>query len=185
MSFQLDSITFQRLLSKALAAAHDGEAYTLAMLLTVDVVRYFQNDPQGQIFRSSIQNHQKHTFDLALKLAPPTNPSAAGHAMSSAIRHGFVYAAGPLLPFLNPEDRERMVVESLITQQQNFFDLLFSPQINDNSVADTFSFIQHKHTHDLRDLYRQWKEHWYAQEQRSTIVSQITHNGDTPRARKL
>lgn len=105
--------------------------------------------------------------------------------MSSAIRHGFVYAAGPLLPFLNPEDRERMVVESLITQQQNFFDLLFSPQINDNSVADTFSFIQHKHTHDLRDLYRQWKDHWYAQEQRSTIISQITHNGDTPRARKL
>lgn len=183
MSFQLDPITFHRSLSKALAAAHNGEAHTLAALLTGDLLHYFQHDPQGQIFRSAIQSHQKHTFNLALQLAPPTN-LAAGHAMSTAIRHGFVDAAVPLLPFLTPEDRERMVVESAITQQQVFFDILFSPQINDSSVEETFSLVQYKHTHHLSTLYTQWKEHWYAQEQRNTIMSQIRHNGK-PRARKI
>ncbi len=185
MSLQLDPITFHQSLCKALAAAHDGEAHTLAMLLTADVLRYFQNDPQAQILRSSIQNHQKHTFDLALKLAPPTNPNAAEHAMICAIRHSFVYAVVPLLSFLNPENRDRVVVESIITQQQGFFDLLFSPQINDISVKETFALVQHKHTHDLRMLYTQWKEHWHAQEQRTTILSEVRHGVEPPRARKI
>lgn len=185
MSLQLDSITFHQSLYKALAAAHGGEAHTLATLLTGDVLRYFQNDPQGQLFRSAIQNHQKHTFDLALQLAPPINPCAAGHAMSSAIRHGFVYAAVALLPLLDPEDRERMVVESVITQQQRFFDILFSPQINDVSVQETFALVQHKYTHNLNTLYTQWQEYWYAQEQRTTIMSEIKQGLEPPRGRKI
>lgn len=185
MSLQLDSITFHQSLYKALAAAHGGEAHTLVTLLTGDVLCYFQNDPQGQLFRSAIQNHQKHTFNLALQLAPPVNPCAAGHAMSSAIRHGFVYAAVALLPLLDPEDRERMVVESVITQQQAFFDVLFSPQIIEASVNETFALVQHKHPHNLSMLYTQWKEHWYAQEQRTAILSEIKQGVETPRARKI
>lgn len=101
MSFQLDSITFQRLLSKALAAAHDGEAHTLAALLTVDVLRHFQNDPQGQIFRSSIQNHQKHTFDLALKLAP--HQSARGGTCDELCHSAWVRVCSrPVVAFFKP-----------------------------------------------------------------------------------
>lgn len=185
MSFQLDPITFHRSLCKALAAAHDGEAHTLAVLLTGDVLHYYQNDPQAQILRSAIQNHQQHTFHLALQLAPPTNPNAAGHAMICAIRHSFVCAVVPLLSFLNPENREQMVVESVITQQQGFFDLLFSHQTNDASIQETFALVQHKHTHDLRMLYTQWKEHWHAQEQRTTIISEVRQGMEIPRARKI
>lgn len=185
MSIDLDPTDFYQLLVKATSAACEGNVEGLTTVLSGPMGAYFENDPQGQLFRSAIQNHQKKTFDVAMARVPPLNATAAAHAMSAAIRHGFFYAAVPLLPFLKDKDGENCVVESVITKQQEFFDLLIHFVKNDQSIEEHFALVQYKHTHDLTQMYYQWKEYWRAKQQRESIVSNLDTYGKPYTARKI
>lgn len=180
----LDLHLLHHQVNKALAAAYNGNGQEL-LLLSSTVLVHLQNDRQAQLVRSAIQNHQTVTFDLALTMAPPVDPWAARQSFSAAIRHGFLYAALPLLPFVQADAIPGLMKEIVITQQQDFFNILYSQSHDEEKLFSLFASSQYKHTHDLGVTYTQWKEHWYAQEQRNAIVSQLRQNGDVPRARKI
>lgn len=181
----LDLNLLHQQVNKALAAAYNGNSQELQGLLKGNVLVCLQNDRQGQLVRSAIQNHQTSTFDLALNMAPPVDPWAARQSLSSAIRHGFLYAAKPLLPFVDTDSLPGLIEETVITQQHDFFNILYSLSADEEKLLSLFALSQHKHTHNLVDTYTQWKEHWYAQEQRNAIISQIQQNEKIPRARKM
>lgn len=168
------SISLNRVVQQSLSAATEGRLEDLKRLLTPQVARYFRTDKQAALLRVAIQHHQTAVFDFVLQYVPPKDPWAGVVAMSTAIRCGYIHAAQPLIDFVSHNEIPRMISDSVVTKQQDFFNVLF-PYTCDNiePIQIMLQVSEYKHTHDLGGLFEQWKDEWWAIQQRNTIVAAL------------
>lgn len=171
---------------KTISAAAEGRVDDLKTLLTNEVAQYFRTDKQATLLRVAIQNHQNAVFDFVLQHIPPKDPWAGAVAMSTAIRCRYIHAAQPLMAFMSHEEIPRMISDSVVTQQQEFFNVLFAYNCdNIEQIKIYLSVSEHKHAHDLGGLFDQWKTQWWAVQQRNTIVAALEPTAVAAARRKI
>lgn len=181
---------FQLNMENARIAVRKGDLPQLrSVLRSRKMTSIIQEDPQSSLWTLALHARQPEIFHFLMAKGPPRNAVAV---MSWAIRSQSFWAVEGLLPHIDGNGWSRLLEESVITQQQNFFNALYArvcdlaeqPIIVQDSLKMLY-FSAYKHTHDVVQLFSQWQQEWHNEQQNQRITQHLPSTVLSSGLRKL
>lgn len=181
---------FQLNMENARIAVRNGDLPQLQNLLrNRKMTSIIQEDPQSSLWTLALHARQPEIFHFLMAKGPPRNAVAV---MSWAIRSQSFWAVDAILPHIDGSGWSRLLEESVITQQQNFFNAVYArvceiaeqPIIVQDSLQ-MLGFVAYRHTHDVVQLFSQWQQEWHNAQQNQRITQHLSSTALSSGPRKL